>query len=205
MGYDYHCWFPLLLVDEMRKIVKSLIRSSASAFCAISVIAVAVSGCAGVSNAGGHPEKPQMASAVKWLGPVDGTIDYASAGITLTAAPKGVLEQSIPWESLLASCDTGDAICDTKVTPTVTMGLATSGQIGDITEDGKLAPLFESRPVYVMAFDDALCYRASGGKYIPDKEVQSAQIIPECQMLNFYDASTGEVLFSSKGTKGSQP
>ena len=123
---------------------------------ALTLLAVAlpVSACA-TPSAGDGKTPASSASSATFAGAITQPLVYANVGISLVPPVK--VGTVVSWQSVLASCDTGDAICDPKGGATVTLADATVSGSGTAQADGSLAPLMKSRLVYVLTFTGVAC------------------------------------------------
>jgi len=136
--------------------------------------------------------------AAKYLGPIRQPIAYAKAGISLK--PPGAVNPAASWADAYDNCRTGDAVCDTNSPPNIALALATAEQAGEAAPDGSIVPLMKDTLVYVLTWIGIPCVPKSGPPPAPDiSDSTSASATYSCTLLNFIDASSGKVLYSTEG------
>jgi hypothetical protein len=113
----------------------------------------------------------------------------------LTPAGTAAAGPSISWQSALAACDSGDAVCDTHSTGTVTLAKATVTGSGTAKPDGSIAPIVNNRMVYAITFTGVPCVPAGRPAGSPASKSPTPQ---SCTIVNLVDTHNGAVLFSAE-------
>jgi hypothetical protein len=145
-----------------------------------------LSGC-GIGRAGAQP-KPDLPPA-RYMGAITEPVLYT--GVVLE--PPTTTQVGVSWTQAYANCLTGDAVCDARTGPTISLARATVSGVGEALPDGSVDLLLNERLVYVLTWTGVPCLPVG-----PPGRHPSPTAVP-CTLLNFVDASTGDVVHSMQG------
>jgi hypothetical protein len=146
--------------------------------------------CAALSGCGSAPgDGPQLPPAI-YAGPITSPVRYDNAGIVLEVPATTTV--GVTWSQAYENCRTGEAVCDTSHSPTISLARATTLASGEAGADGSITPAVNDQLVYVIAWNDAICPAPAG----PAHNTENAG---PCQIVDLIDAASGRVLFSVHG------
>jgi hypothetical protein len=120
------------------------------------------------------------------------TVRYANAGIILQPPPANATPPTTAQQAL-ATCSTGDTVCEPARTPSVQLALATLTNTGTAGSKGTLVPAATKRLVWAMTWTGFAC-APSGGP--PGRSITQ---YPNCTMITLIDAQTGKELYAVSG------
>lgn len=176
-------------------------KISASAVIALCILVV--SGCAasstaqtGATGAAGATNTLAVAGlAGARIVPVTTAIKYANAGFDIE--PPGAAVAKVDMAKAYSTCLSGDAICDSSMSPTVSLAIVTDVHSGTAGADGSLTPILDKTLAWVITYVGAPCVAAGSGANVSKT---AAPVIQSCTIINFVSAGTGAVLYSYQGS-----
>jgi hypothetical protein len=148
--------------------------------------------CGTSAKAGGG--EPSLPAAI-YAGAVTANVEYADGGIILKVPPTSANARASWSDAYVASCMSGDAICDVGKKPMIFLAVATIGIAGEAQKDGSLRPVVEDKLVFVMQYTNVPCT----GSGPPRRKERTTPTMSFCTVLNFIDADSGRVLYSVQG------
>jgi len=168
--------------------------------CARSVSAASSSATTGALLPSAATSAPALPTAT-YAGPISKPATMSAVGVTLdvpTSQPK------ISWEQAYDTCRSGDSVCDLKSPAVLSVALATSPDTGQAskTDSSSIVPLMDHTLVYLITQTGVLC-----SPHLPPPApgaTPTAAPVSSCTFVNFVDATSGKVLYSSQGPTSAQ-
>lgn len=112
------------------------------------------------------------------------------------------VQPQISWLQAYDACKSGEGTCDQQTAAVISLALATSPNAGGISSaDSSIRPLVHGTLVYVITQVGVPC-AATGMPAGPGTKPTTASVY-SCTFVNFVDAATGKVLYSTNGPASS--
>ena len=154
----------------------------------------ATSSSSGASASSSVSKSPSILDGWSYKGPIDAALTYEGTSVNL-AIPEATQVPLVGWFTAVNKCASGDAICDRVKPGSVALAVASSSSVGTMNDDKSVTPLMAKRLVYVRRQQGVECLAVGPvGGPPPTPSV--------CDLTNFIDAKTGEVLYSTRAQQG---
>lgn len=154
----------------------------------------ATSSSSGAGASSSVSESPWILDGWSYKGPIDAALTYKDTSVNL-AIPEATQVPLVDWFTAVNKCASGEAICDTVKLGFVALAVASSSSVGTVNDDKSVTPLMAKRLVYVLRQQGVECLPVGpAGAPSPTASV--------CDLTNFIDANTGEVLYSTRVQQG---
>lgn len=153
-----------------------------------------LTGCAGSTSAVGASPLPNAT----YSGPIVAPATVA-AGVILQVP---AVQPQISWQQAYDACKSGDGTCDQQAAAVISLALATSPNAGEISStDSSIKPLMHGTLVYVITQVGVPC----APTWMPAGPSTKPITVPvyTCTFVNFVDAATSKVLYSTNGPASS--
>lgn len=157
----------------------------------ISVGASPTSGSTGSPYASSAPATPLPAA--KYEGAISAPASYPNEHISLE--PPGSATPATGWSKAYETCSTGDAICDTSQSPTISLAKASDPDVGIKDSSGQVTkPILNDTLVWLIKYTAVPC--APVGPPLTSSPPAAQPRTYTCTVLNFISAQDGAVLYS---------
>lgn len=162
---------------------------------ALFIAALAIlTGCARSTSAVGASPLPNATYSGPILAPAT-----VAADVSLQVP---AVRPKISWQQAYDACKSGEGTCDQQAAAVISLASATSPNTGEISStDSSIKPLMHGTLVYVITQVGVPC-APSGVPAGPGTKPTTAPVYT-CTFVNFVDAATGKVLYSTNGPASS--